>query len=323
MKSFEYLRPHDLSEALDIMERYGAGAAPLLGGTDLTVRIQKGQADPAAVVDLKGVREIGASIDAQDGTVTVGARVVLSDLLRSDLMQTHYPALVEAASIVGSIQIRNRATLVGNICNASPAADTVPPLIAYAAEVAIVGAGGSCAPSSPSPIRRRIPLEDFFLGPGQTRRAPTELVVAVHLPVPGRPFGCAFGRLTRRAGVDLATINMACAVDAAGLTTFVFGAAGPTAVVARENGGELADADLPESRREELLRSLVEKTRPISDVRSGQEYRRAMLLAIARRVLQRALERRQEQTGRQDQARIQPKSDKEQTGRKHRGGSKG
>jgi CO/xanthine dehydrogenase FAD-binding subunit len=292
MKSFEYLRPDDLAEALDILERFGAGARPLLGGTDLTVRIQKGQSDPDAVVDLKRVGEISASIDLEGDTVAVGARVVLADLVRSALMQTHYPALVEAASIVGSIQIRNRATLVGNICNASPAADTVPPLIAYGAAVSVVGRGGGGAV-----IRRNIPLEDFFRGPGKTVCEPAELVAAVHLPIPRRPFGCAFGRLTRRRGVDLATINLACAIDSAGITTFVFGAAAPTAVTARDESGDLAQPDLAETRMEELLQSLVGKTSPISDVRSGEEYRRAMLFTVARRVLQQARQRRQAQAG--------------------------
>ncbi len=292
MKSFEYLRPDNLAAALDILERFGAGARPLLGGTDLMVRIQKGQSDPQVVVDLKRLGEIGASIDLENDTVTVGARVVLADLVRSDLMQTHYPAVVEAASIVGSIQIRNRATLVGNICNASPAADTVPPLIAYGAEASVVGRGEDGAV-----IRRNIPLEDFFRGPGRTVCEPTELVAAVRLPIPHRPFGCAFGRLTRRRGADLATINMACAVDAEGITTFVFGAAGPTAVTARDESGQLAQPDLAETRREQLLQSLVRKTSPISDVRSGEEYRRAMLLTIARRVLEQARQRRQTRAG--------------------------
>jgi len=292
MKSFEYLRPGNLAEALDLLERFGDGAWPLLGGTDLTVRIQKGQLDPDAVVDLKRVGEIGASIDAEGDTVTVGARVALSDLVRSDLIQTHYPALVEAASIVGSIQIRNRATLVGNICNASPAADTVPPLIAYDASLTLVGLGGGAAATRGTVLRRDIPLEDFFLGPRETVCASSELVVAVHLPLPQQPFGSAFGRLTRRRGVDLAVINMACAIDSSGITTFVFGAAGPTAVVARDESGELARPDLPRSRRDELLQSLVAKTNPISDVRSGEEYRRAMLLTIGGRMLLQAQQRR-------------------------------
>jgi CO/xanthine dehydrogenase FAD-binding subunit len=287
MKNFEYLRPETLDEALAVLGRLGDGARPLLGGTDLTVRIQKGQLDLDAVVDLKRVAEISACIDAEGDTVTVGARVTLSDLVRSDLIQAHYPALVEAASIVGSIQIRNRATLVGNICNASPAADTVPPLIAYGAAVALIGLA-----RNGTAVRRKISLEDFFLGPGKTVCAPAELVVAVDLPLPQQHFGCAFGRLTRRRGVDLAIINMTCAIDSTGITTFVFGAVGPTAVTARDESGDLAQPDLPESRREELLTALIRKTSPISDVRSGEEYRRAMLLTVGRRVLHQAQQRR-------------------------------
>ncbi len=274
------------------MEQFGAQARPLLGGTDLLVRIQKGQAEPAAVVDLKRVRDIEARIVFEEGMTCIGARVVLSDLSRHERIRTTYPALAEAASIVGSIQIRNRATLVGNICNASPAADTVPPLMIYGASVVVAGSsdGGHGETG-----QRRIALRDFFIGPGKTVCGPSELVVAVRIPLPQPPFGSAFGRLTRRRGVDLATINMACSIDAEGFTTFVFGAAGPTPILARDESGELADADLPQSRQDELLQALIEKTSPISDVRSGREYRQAMLLTIARRVLRQAQARRQVQ----------------------------
>lgn len=289
MRNYQYLSPETLNEALSIMEHYGGRARPLLGGTDLLVRIQKGQAEPEAVVDLKRVRDIDDRIEIEGGITSIGARVVLFDLVRHERIRTTYPALVEAASIVGSIQIRNRATLVGNICNASPAADTVPPLMIYGASVVVAasgdGGGGEAG-------QHRISLRDFFLGPGKTACSPSELVVAVHIPVPQEPFGSAFGRLTRRRGVDLATINMACSIDAEGLTTFVFGAAGPTPILARDETGELADADLSQSRQDELLRSLLEKTSPISDVRSGKEYRQAMLLTIGRRVLRQAQARR-------------------------------
>jgi CO/xanthine dehydrogenase FAD-binding subunit len=289
LRNYQYLSPETLNEALSIMEHYGGRARPLLGGTDLLVRIQKGQAEPEAVVDLKRVRDIDDRIEIEGGITSIGARVVLFDLVRHERIRTTYPALVEAASIVGSIQIRNRATLVGNICNASPAADTVPPLMIYGASVVVAasGDGGGGAID-----RRQVPLREFFLEPGKTACSPSELVVAVHIPVPQEPFGSAFGRLTRRRGVDLATINMACSIDAEGLTTFVFGAAGPTPILARDETGELADADLPQSRQDELLRSLLEKTSPISDVRSGKEYRQAMLLTIGRRVLRQAQARR-------------------------------
>jgi CO/xanthine dehydrogenase FAD-binding subunit len=283
MKSYQYLQPRSLEEALSVLQRFGAAARPLLGGTDLMVRIQKGQQELDAVVDLKRVEDIGASIEIAGGGATLGARLVLSDLLGSTPMREHFPALVEAASIVGSIQIRNRATLAGNICNASPAADTVPALMVYAAELTIAGPGG----------QRRVPLEGFFLGPGRTLCGPAELLVAVHLPIPRAPFGSSFGRLTRRRGVDLATINMACAVDSGGGVCFAFGAAGPTVIVARDGSGELSRPELPRSRQEELLELLIRRTSPISDVRSGREYRRAMLLSIGRRVLEQALRRRE------------------------------
>ena len=287
MKSFEYLRPGTLTEALAMLGRFGTGAKPLIGGTDLMVRIQKGQADPTAVIDLKRVEDISSSIEVGAGMITVGARVVLADLVRNEHIQKHLPALVEAASTVGSIQIRNRATLVGNICNASPAADTVPALMIYGAAVTVVGSDG----------RRKVPLQEFFLEPGKTICEPSDLVVAVQIPIPLKPFGPAFGRLTRRKGVDLATINMACGIDAKGITTFVFGAVGPTPITARDESGDLARADLPESKRDEILKSLIDHTSPISDVRSGKEYRQAMLLTIGRRVLYQARQRYDSKAG--------------------------
>jgi len=281
MQRFAYLRPETLSDALAMLKRFGAKAKPLLGGTDLLVRVQKGMAAPEAVIDLKRVREIDDSVEIGDAETTIGARLVLSDLVRHDHLQRQYPALVEAASAVGSVQIRNRATLVGNLCNASPAADTAPPLVIYGGSVTIAGTGGL----------RRVPLNDFFRGPGKTACSPGELVIAVTVPIPPCPFGAAFSRLTRRRGADLAIINVACAIDAAGVATFAFGAVGPTVIAARDDSGTLSGRELPERRRKALLKSLIQKTSPISDVRSGEAYRRAMLLELSRRTWGRALQR--------------------------------
>ena len=287
MKSFQYLRPETLNDALAMLGQFGAGAKPLTGGTDLMVRIQKGQADLNSVIDLKRVQDISSSIEAGTGMITVGARVVLSDLVRNEHIQKFFPVLVEAASTVGSIQIRNRATLVGNICNASPAADTVPALMVYGASVTVAGTEG----------KRSVPLKDFFLGPGKTVCGSLELVVSVQIPIPGEPFGAAFGRLTRRRGVDLATINLACGIDAKSITTFVFGAVGPTPIIASDESGNLTRTDLPESQRDEILKSLIKQTSPISDVRAGKKYRQAMLLSIGRRVLFQARQRHGLQAG--------------------------
>jgi carbon-monoxide dehydrogenase medium subunit len=287
MKSFQYLRPESLTEALEMMERFGDRAKPLLGGTDLMVRIQKDQKDLDAVIDLKRVQDISSVIEAGTGMITVGARVVLADLVQNEHIRKFFPALLDAASTVGSIQIRNRATLVGNICNASPAADTVPVLMVYGASATVAGVEG----------KRTVSLKDFFLEPGRTVCGPSELVVSVQIPLPVEPFSAAFGRLTRRRGVDLATINMACGIDAKSITTFVFGAVGPTPIIAIDESGNLARPDLPESQRDEILKSLIQKTSPISDVRASKKYRQAMLLSIGRRVLFQAQQRYNSRAG--------------------------
>ncbi len=281
MKNLQYLRPETLHEALSMLRQYGAGAVPLIGGTDLMVRIQKGHINPAAVIDLKRVKDISDSIRFGADKVTIGARNVLSDLIQNHQIQHRFPALVDAALTVGSIQIRNRATLIGNICNASPAADTVPALIVYRASVTIAGKNGT----------RTVPLRDFIRGPGKTIRGALELAVSVEFPIPSSPFGAAFGRLTRRRGVDLATINMACGIDEGGVTTFVFGAVGPAPIVAADESGALADPGLLDSQIDSVLKSLIKGTSPISDVRAGKEYREAMLLTIGRRVLHQARDR--------------------------------
>ena len=133
-----------------------------------------------------------------------------------------------------------------------------------------------------------IPLRDFIIGPGKTLRSERELAVSVELPMPSSPFGAAFGRLTRRKGVDLAIINMACGIDERGVTTFVFGAAGPTPIVAVDESGVLADPGLLDTQIDSILKSLIKGTIPISDVRAGKEYRKAMLLIMGRRVLNQA-----------------------------------
>ena len=133
MKSFRYARPGTLDDALALLEQYGPDARVLAGGTDLLVRMRLGHIQPSLVLDVKKVDARGADVVEIDSCLRVGARTVMTDLIADERIRRHYPALVEAASVVGSVQIRNRATLAGNICNASPAADTAPALLVYRA----------------------------------------------------------------------------------------------------------------------------------------------------------------------------------------------
>jgi CO/xanthine dehydrogenase FAD-binding subunit len=281
MSELRYLRPETLAQALEALSRYGSAARVLNGGTDLMVRLQRAQISPDVIVDIKGVSDIGDSPEWESDRVTIGARVVMTKLVRDTAFRNEFPALVDAAATVGSVQIRNRATVAGNICNASPAADTVPPLLVYKATVLIAGPEGI----------REIPLQEFFLGPGKTVRRPEELLVAIQIPRRSDAFGSAFGRLTRRHGVDLASINMAFGIDSRGVVDAAFGAVGPTPIAVRDTSGRFGDPNLQDGERDQLLQALFEQTSPITDVRASAEYRLAMLMVVGRRVLAGATQR--------------------------------
>jgi CO/xanthine dehydrogenase FAD-binding subunit len=256
-----------------VLHEHGPEARLLAGGTDLLVRLRTGYIRPAFVVDLKRVRALRADISEVDGNLRVGARVVMTDLIADPRVRRHYPALVEAASVVGSVQIRNRATLAGNICNASPAADTAPALLVYGSIVNVAGHRGS----------RSVPLTEFFKGPGKTVLDRGELVESIDLPIPDEPAGGAFGRVTRRKGVDLATINLCAVVTSSGKARFAYGAVGPKPFLVTDDTGALADADVAEPRRAAAFERLVSHASPISDVRGSHEYRSAMLDVMSRR----------------------------------------
>jgi len=285
LNTFSYTRPESFDEVLDLLYEHGPDARLLAGGTDLLVRIRKGHMAPRLVIDIKKVARLRGDIQeiGQETGVSlrVGALTVMADLLADPRIQHHFPALAEAASTVGSVQIRNRATLSGNICNASPAADTVPALLVYEALVNIAGKSGC----------RRVLVKDFFLNPGKTVLQRGELVESIDLPVPDSRSAAAFSRLTRRRGVDLATVSVCCRVKSSGQTLFGFGAVGPRPILVSDESGRLGKANLSEAERGEIFRTLVQPATPISDVRGSREYRLAMLIVLCRRTLQLSLAR--------------------------------
>ena len=278
---FRYIRPTRLEEVLGLLEQYGESAALLAGGTDLVVALRDGKIVPRVVIDLKRTNDLPPLIGAVDGWLTIGATVPLSEIESHEIVRLRFPALAEAAAVVGSIQIRNRATLIGNICNASPAADTVPVLAVYGTVVKVLGPAGE----------RQLPVVDFIKGNRRTALAPGEIATAVSIPFPKRPFGAAFARMTRRRGVDLATVNLCCGVNHAGVTTFAFGAVSARPLLVRDAEGILADPRVAADAKANALDCLIAKASPITDVRASAEYRRAMLRVLAQRVQRRAGER--------------------------------
>jgi len=279
-----YERPETLAEAVAILDSQGDGARLLAGGTDLIIALREGRQHAAVVVDAKRIPELRPAITEADGRLSISADTVMTDIAADIRVRKHFPALAEAAAVVGAVQIRNRATIAGNICNASPAADTAPPLLAYAAEVIARG------PAS----LRRIPIDEFFVGPGETALRRGELVMSIEIPVPVGPAGSAFGRLTRRRGADLASVSVSASIDGLGRTRLGFGSVGPRPLLATDHSGVLADPGTEPATRASLLATLAMATSPISDVRASREYRMSMLLVLGQRVLGTAITRRAE-----------------------------
>lgn len=270
MRPFDYLRPADLDAALDLLARHGSDARILAGGTDLIIRLRDGTYSPAVVIDVKRIPEMAPSIEQVDGVLRISAGTVMTDVIEHPVVQRLFPALVEAARFVGSVQIRNRATLAGNQCNASPAADTAPPLLIYGAILEICGPAG----------RRAVALDDFFIRSGVTTLAPGELLTAILLPIPGDRTGSAFQRRTRRRGHDLASVTLAVAVDERGGTRLAYGSLGPRPVLFTD-----ATGDPP-------LDTWFDAARPSpTSMRAGPDYRLAMLRVLAARALATARDR--------------------------------
>ena len=282
MRPFEYERPASLADAVALLAAPDSDARLLAGGTDLIIRLRDGSMRPRTVVDLKGIAELDGDISETDGHLRIGGRTVMSDILADERVRGDFEALAEGAAVVGSAQIRNRATLAGNICNASPAADTAPALLVYGARVVVAGPAGT----------RTIPIDDFFVRSGVTTLAPGELVAAIELPLPERPRGAVHVRRTRRRGHDLASVTLACAVSPDGSTRMAFGSVGPRPVLVTDTTGVLADAAEPDAAKQRWLDELFEGVTPSErSMRASPEYRLAMLRVLGLRAVGIAIER--------------------------------
>ena len=282
MHAFAYERPATLAEAIELLEAHRSHASLLAGGTDLIIGLRDGTLKPAVVIDLKRIPELCLGIRDDGGRVTIGATTVMTDLAESELVRSRYPALAEAASVVGSVQIRNRATIAGNICNASPAADTLPPLLVYDAVVVAVGLNGL----------RRIPIDKFPIRSRVTALEPGELVTAIELPAPSGRTGAVHLRRSRRRGHDLASVTLCCSVNEAGVTRIAFGSVGPRPVLRIDESGVLADAAGDDAKKAAILEQMLAEAAPSrNSMRASPEYRLAMLRVLGARAVRIAIDR--------------------------------
>jgi carbon-monoxide dehydrogenase medium subunit len=284
MRPFEYFEPTTLTETVALLGQYNGRASVLAGGTDLLVEIKEKIRRPDYVVNIKKLPGLNQLTYDELAGLKIGALVTTRAVETSPLVRTNYPALAQAASELGSIQVRNRATVAGNICRASPSADTPPPLIAAGASVRLFGPAGE----------RVILLEDFFTGPGQTVRARDELLVEIIVPPPPPHTGRLYLKHGRRKAMELATVGVAVSLtldqDRCQEARIVLGAVAPTPIRARQAEATLTGVVIDGRLIERAAEIAMNESRPISDVRSSAGYRREMVKVLTSRALSRALE---------------------------------
>jgi CO/xanthine dehydrogenase FAD-binding subunit len=282
MHPFDYVRPDTLAAAIALLAGRAGDVRVLAGGTDLIIRLRDGSVAPGLVVDVKGIPELAPGIREDGGRLVIGATTVMADIAAEPLVGRHARALAEAAAVVGSVQIRNRATLAGNLCNASPAADTAPALLVHGAVVVAWGPGGE----------RRIPIDELFVRSGVTTLVPGELVAAIELPLPADRVASAHQRRSRRRGHDLASVTLACGVDRRGVTRVAFGSVGPRPLLRVDETGTLADPAAPDAAKAAIFEVMFADASPSPrSMRAGADYRLAMLRVLGRRALATSLAR--------------------------------
>lgn len=279
-----YEAPASIEEALQLLAEGGPHARPLAGGTDLIPQVREGRKEAALFVDIKRIPELREiRWDAARG-LTIGAAATCWEIARH-FEARRYPALVDACSMIGSVLIQHRATLAGNLCNAAPSADGIPPLIVHQAVAEIAGPGG----------RREAPVEAFCAGPGRTQLRPGELVVALRLPPPAKGTVSSYVRFTPRNEMDIAVAGASAAVtlDAQGVCVqarISLSAVAPTPVRAEAAEAFLEGHPLTEERIAEAARLAVKAASPIDDVRGSAAFRRHLVEVLTRRTLVRCVE---------------------------------
>jgi len=273
-----YIAPDTLAEVLRLKHTHGHDARVIAGGTDLILRMRDKVLSPGLLIDLR--RTSLDHISTSPHEMSFGAYVTAAQILSHTGIATQFPALVEACRHFAGPPIRNRATLGGNLVNASPAADLVPPLMAYDASIILASTGGE----------RKLKLREFFTGPGQTVMRPDELLTAVHLPLPSPNSQAAFIKLGQRRSMAIAIVSACAHVTLlAGNkirdARIVLGAVAPTVVrtpaaEALLNGCQF-DSDVIAA----AARQAAEEVSPISDVRASRQYRKRMVEVLVRRAL--------------------------------------
>jgi carbon-monoxide dehydrogenase medium subunit len=284
---FEYVAPKSLKEVVGLLQQTGARGRILSGGTDLIAQVREDRRELDLMIDVKHVPELmEISYDPVQG-LTIGASVPCQQIYDHPDVRRAYPGLVDAAELIGGIQIQNRASFGGNLCNSSPAADSIPAMIAHYGICRIAGTEGT----------REVRVEDFCTGPGRNVLMPNELLVSIRFPAPAANFGANYLRFIPRNEMDIAVVGCGVSVElTADKTRYVnarvaLGAVAPTPVLAAAAASELIGQTPTEDVMNRVAATAQSAARPITDMRGPAEYRRHLVGVLTRRALRKATER--------------------------------
>jgi carbon-monoxide dehydrogenase medium subunit len=285
MAELSYAAPDSVEAAVALLAEAGDGARVMAGGTDVLVLLHGEIIEPELIVDLKNIAELKA-ITEEDGGWRVGAAVPGMELMDHEGFASAWPGVIEGVALIGSIQIKGRASMGGNLCNASPAADSVPPMIAAGAVANIMGPNGA----------RGVPVEDIITGPGKTSLATGEIVVSFSFPARPAHSGDCYLRLTPRTEMDIAVVGagVSLTLDGSGTCTAArvsLGAVAPTPLLVADAAAALIGSKVDDGALADLAGAASAACNPIDDKRGTITYRVKTAGVMARRAAETALAR--------------------------------
>lgn len=286
LPEFTYLAPKSVEETIGLLEQYGSKAKLMAGGTDLINFVKTGAIQPEFIIDIKEISGLDQLEYQPENGLTIGALTKLIDVERSPVVQKEYPALAEAVHLIASTQIRSKGTVTGNVCNASPSADSVPALFVLGAELIVKGPRGE----------RRIPIHTFYQGFKKLALQPDEMVLAIHLPPASEHTKAAYKAHTVRKAMDLAIVGVGAAltIDENGIcqdAKIALGAVAVSCVRAPHAEAVLKGQRITGALMEKAGEEAMKDCRPITDVRASAEYRHDMVRVFTKRAIQAAADR--------------------------------
>ena len=290
MHAFDYATPQSVADAVVLLNEHGENALVLAGGTDLIVQLRENRRRAEVVVDIKGISEANElSYDVSTG-LTIGSAVPCYRVYGDAAIAAAYPGLMDATSLVGGTGIQGRASLGGNLCNGSPAGDTIPPMIVLGGVAHIAGPDGT----------REVAVEDFCTAPGRTVLTKGEFLISLHFPTPEAHSGTYYLRFIPRNEMDIAVVGVGASVvlsdDHSRFVSarIALAAVAPTPLFVREAGDALAGQAVSDESIQKASEIAQAAARPISDMRGTAEYRTHLTGVLTRRVLNGAVQRAKE-----------------------------